>query len=248
MSESIRHRLLQMSRVLRSMIAPHAVWSEYAYEDTVRRYVEKTRWLDLGCGRQIAPERPMVDRELVSKASFVVGLDPDLDSLLCHKGITRKVKGGGEKLPFRDASFDLVTANMVFEHIARPERVFNEIASVLAPKGVLIIHTPNKKGYDTLVARVIPYRIKRRIAAWLFGQSEDDVFPTFYRANSSDDIRSMAGKAGLEVVELRTICSSPVTALVPPVAFIELLWLRLLSLSILSGARPVILATFRKPV
>jgi len=246
MSKNIRHHLLQISRALRNMIAPHAVWSEYAYEDTLRRYVERTRWLDLGCGHQIAPQRPKVDSEFVSKASFVVGLDPDLDSLLRHKSIARRVMGVGENLPFRGASFDLVTANMVFEHMERPEMVLCEIANVLAPKGVLIIHTPNRIGYDTLMARAIPYGIKRKIAAWLFGQQEDDVFPTFYRANRCDGIRAMAEKAGFETVEIDTICSSPVTALIPPIALIELLWLRLLRLRIFSDVRPVILAVLRK--
>lgn len=246
MPKNLRHHLLRISRKLRDMIAPHAVWSEYAYEEALRQYVEKTRWLDLGCGRQIAVARPKVDSEFVSKAAFVVGIDPDLDSLLCHKSITKKVKGDGERLPFRSGSFDLVTANMVFEHMARPERVFSEIASVLAPNGVLIIHTPNRIGYDTLIARAIPYRIKRKIAAWLSGQQEDDVFPTFYRANRSDDIRSMAEKAGLQAVEIKTLCSSPVTVLIPPLALIELLWLRLLSSPLLPGARPVILAVLRK--
>jgi len=61
--------------------------------------VEKTRWLDLGCGHQIAVARPKVDSEFVSKASFVVELAHDLGYMLCHKSITRKVKGYGRKAP-----------------------------------------------------------------------------------------------------------------------------------------------------
>jgi ubiquinone/menaquinone biosynthesis C-methylase UbiE len=36
--------------------------------------------------------------------------------------------GDAMHLPFCDDSFDLVTANMVLEHLEKPDRVFREIA------------------------------------------------------------------------------------------------------------------------
>jgi len=46
-------------------------------------------------------------------------------------------------LPYADASFDLVTATEVIEHLADFRRVVREIHRVLRPGGVCILSTPN---------------------------------------------------------------------------------------------------------
>ena len=48
-----------------------------------------------------------------------------------------------QPLPYPDASFDLVTATEVIEHLADFRRVVREIHRVLRPGGVCILSTPN---------------------------------------------------------------------------------------------------------
>ena len=49
------------------------------------------------------------------------------------------------RLPFPDASFDAVTSNMVFEHIADFEKPVSEIARVLKPGGLFVVLFPSRE-------------------------------------------------------------------------------------------------------
>ena len=46
---------------------------------------------------------------------------------------------GEARLPFDDASFDLVTSNSVLHHVANPMAFFDEIARVAKPEGAVLI-------------------------------------------------------------------------------------------------------------
>jgi ubiquinone/menaquinone biosynthesis C-methylase UbiE len=65
------------------------------------------------------------------------------DAIIEHPLLSAKVKGIGGKLPFRNGAFDLVTANMVVEHVDDCPAFLDDIFRVLAPGGRFIFHTPN---------------------------------------------------------------------------------------------------------
>ena len=71
----------------------------------------------------------------------------------------RHVAAVGEHLPFEDDSFDIVVAWMVLEHITAPDFYARELGRVLKPGGWLCAVTPNKWGYFSVGARVIPERL-----------------------------------------------------------------------------------------
>lgn len=54
-----------------------------------------------------------------------------------------------EPLPYADASFDVVTATEVIEHLADFRRILHEILRVLKPGGVCILSTPNILNLDS---------------------------------------------------------------------------------------------------
>ena len=56
----------------------------------------------------------------------------------------RQIEPDG-RLPFADASFDAVTSNMVFEHIADFEKPVSEIARVLKPGGLFVVLFPSRE-------------------------------------------------------------------------------------------------------
>lgn len=233
---------------LEQRIVPGLASSQSQYEETLDRYVTPTtRWLDLGCGRRVLPEwRREAERTLLTRAAQVVGVDLDLESLRDNTSLNLMCLSPVDELPFADACFSLVTANMVMEHVGEPEAMLRELHRVLVPGGHLIFHTPNSRAFPTNLARLLPDAVKRRMAKALDGRASEDVFPTHYRANHTAEIRRHASAAGFEVVELQLVSTSATFALVLPLAVVELLWIRTLRAPDRAERRSNIIAVLRR--
>jgi ubiquinone/menaquinone biosynthesis C-methylase UbiE len=233
---------------LRRWIAPELKYSQYFYEDALFRHVAAgAAWLDLGCGHQLLPEWSAErEAELVRRPRLLAGVDYDLDSLRRNRAIALPVRGQLERLPFKGAAFDLATANMVLEHVADPDRQFREVARVLREDGTFLFHTPNTAGYVTLLGRLVPKGQRARVVRLLGGRAEEDVFETHYRANDVAVIERLAASSGFELVSVRHIVSDAVFQNIPPIAAVELLWLRLLMAKPLKRIRTNLLVTLRK--
>jgi SAM-dependent methyltransferase len=226
----LRAGLFKLYWRIRKTVAPTLRYSQYTYEESLNRYVTgDSRWIDIGCGRSLLPSwRADEERRLVQRCKVLVGIDYDLPSLKLHPTIQWKVRGDVTKLPFRDASFDLVTANMVVEHLDRPEEQFQEISRLLRPRGLFLFHTPNALGYGVVAGRLLPDWLKQRLARVLQGRKQEDVFETYYRANTESRIRALADASGFKVANVEIFVADAIFAMIPPLAVLELLWLRLL--------------------
>lgn len=225
---TVRETLYRTTSALQRRIVPELKYSQASYEDELRRHLPRAQaWLDVGCGHRLLPEwRSEAEADLLASVPFAAGIDRDYDALRGHRTIRNVLQADIGMLPFQEMSFDLVTANMVIEHLDDPLHQFREIARVLRPGGVFLFHTPNLKSYVIRIARRLPDRMKKPLARVLEGRKEEDVYPTHYRANTADEVRSIADRAGLDVVSIRFTASTPVFSLVPPLAVIELLYLR----------------------
>jgi len=175
-----------------------------------------------------------------------VGIDLDLGSLKDNVTADLRVMSPIGSLPFRDASFDVVTANMVVEHLEDPGSSFAEVARVLKPGGIFLFHTPNAMAYPTLVARLLPDAVKAPMARVLDGRKAMDVFQTYYRCNTAEDIHQAASAAGLVPVEVSFVSSTALFSVVPPLAFVELLWLRAVQRESRKRLRSNLIAVLRK--
>jgi SAM-dependent methyltransferase len=188
------------------------------------------------------------DRAIDIARWTVAGIDMDRSAIARHPGLRHRVVGNGEQLPFADNSFNLITANMVVEHVAEPSRLFGEISRVLVPGGRVLLHTPNLHGYTTTLTRLLPEQALAPLARVLLGRKAEDVYPTYYRANSADDVRALAERHGLSVDTCELVNSSPQTVRIPPLMVIELLLMRSMRLPRTARFRACLLATLRKPV
>jgi ubiquinone/menaquinone biosynthesis C-methylase UbiE len=244
----MRTKLFKLYWKLRAIIVPRLTHAQDLYENVLKKHVsEETKWLDLGCGHQVLPFwREAEERELVAKCAMIVGMDYDLPSLQEHRSVSLCVRGHINTLPFKDGHFDLVTANMVVEHLAEPALQFREIYRVLKPGGIFLFHTPNAAGYPTLLTKLVPEKLKHKLIYILDGRKEADVFETHYCANTRTQIAGLAEASGFEVSRIQMIVSDAVFALVPPIAIAELMYLRLLTTERFKNWRTNIITVLKK--
>jgi SAM-dependent methyltransferase len=196
---------------------------ERYYKALLRNVQPGNRWLDIGCGRQIVPDfaAPLEEqREIAARMKLLVGMDVD-PAIHDHPLLQERVMGWGDALPFADSSFDLITANMVMEHVREPTRILSEVRRVLRPGGRFLFHTPNFKYYQIFIAWLVPDFIKHKIIWMLERRAEADVFPTYYRINTSSRTRSLAAESGFEVKEIEVGGSVGSFAALGPIGVLE---------------------------
>ncbi|MEW1720658.1 bifunctional 2-polyprenyl-6-hydroxyphenol methylase/3-demethylubiquinol 3-O-methyltransferase UbiG [Streptomyces sp. NPDC093109] len=121
---------------------------------------EGKRVLDVGCGGGFTTEF------LHERGAQVSGLDPSPKLIAAadrHAKQTGKqieyTVGKSERLPYEDASFDIVTCVDVLEHVESPAQAVREIRRVLAPGGVFLYDTINRTVRSRFVMIWIPENV-----------------------------------------------------------------------------------------
>jgi SAM-dependent methyltransferase len=151
-----------------------------------RRYVggPGRRVLDLGC-------RDGALTRAYAHGNEIVGVDADRQALAEAEklGIETRWADLDEPLPFGEASFDVVVAGELLEHLRDPRRVVGDVRRVLRPGGTFVASVPNA------------YRLKNRLRFLLGRKPEDD--PTHLQMFSPADVRSLL--AGFDGAQLHYI-------------------------------------------
>lgn len=174
--------------------------------EVVSRLDETKRVLEIGCGRDF-PEA----KHYLAKTSKAIGLDPEIAVGDCRVTDRRdaRVRGFGDRLPFADASFDVIACRSVIEHLRDPSPFFAESARVLKPGGAMFCLTPNRYDYASIIAGLVPNRWHGRIVRFAEGRDESDTYPTYYRANSERALRKLADMSGLCVRQFEQLNHNP---------------------------------------
>lgn len=225
--------------------------SQYDYKQKLRGHINRqSRWLDLGCGHQILPRwmpnSESEENELVSRCKTLIGLDYQYYSLKRQKIVKYKVVGNIQDLPFNSCSFNLITANLVLEHVHDPIKSLKEIHRILEPNGIFIFHTPNLLNFQSLAGFLVPKTIKNNLIKFLEGRKEEDTFHTYYRINTPSKVKKLAKKIGFSILKLELINSSPETVMLGPIVIIELLIIRILEWNVLKNLRSNLIAVLQK--
>lgn len=217
-------------------IDPQRKYSQPVYAQTLSQlFREGADWLDAGCGHQVFKlASALKETEIISRARLVVGCDLGWEALRNHRSLNNTVCADLRRLPFAPDSFDVVTLNYVAEHLDQPERTFCELARLLRPQGILVVVTPHSLGYFVRLTRLgrklLPESLVRKFILLREFRSSEDVFPTFYRANRRDELIQHAAKAGLTEIHFQLLKDPAMFNFIAPIAAIELLFGRLLSL------------------
>lgn len=156
--------------------------------------------LDAGCGRttRLRFYRDRIDR--------LVGVDVDEAAGRSNPFVDEFLSVSiDEPLPFPDGAFDLVYANFVVEHLAAPSTAFGEWRRVLRPDGHLLLVTSNRASPFLAVASRMPRRARLTVKRRGAGVTEEDVYPTLYRANTPALLAAATDAAGLEPVSVELV-------------------------------------------
>lgn len=212
------------------------------YREAIYKYLPPYgRLLDAGCGRYLK-----FSKEFAAKAE-VVGIDIESVLETSNKCAPYGVCGDLSHLPFASNYFDLIISRYVVEHLENPRVVFREIHRVLRPGGKVLLVTPNKYDYVSVIAALTPYSWHQRLVSRVFQVPENDVYPTLYRANTLSKIRKTLRSAGLQETELRSVNHYPAYFMISPVLFrLGVLYERITSLEMFRSLRSVILCVFEK--
>jgi 2-polyprenyl-3-methyl-5-hydroxy-6-metoxy-1,4-benzoquinol methylase len=139
-----------------------------------RRYVDGPgrRVLDLGC-------RDGSLTRAYASGNEIVGVDADREALeaAAELGIETRWADLDEPLAFEEASFDVVVAGELLEHLRDPARLVADARRVLRPGGTFVASVPNA------------FRLKNRVRFLLGRDPEDD--PTHLQMFSPSDVRAL---------------------------------------------------------
>ena len=148
--------------------------------------------LEVGSGGGILTEE-------IAKMGFRTrGIDPADQSVVTASNHAkasgldiRYEKGVGERLPYGDASFDIVFCCDVLEHVQDLPKVISEISRVLKPGGVFIYDTVNR----TFISKIVAIKIWQEWKRWAFMPPHIHVWEMFIRPG---DIKILLQKNGFE--------------------------------------------------
>lgn len=179
-------------------------WTARLYHQFAARYLTPSSvLLDYGAGR---------GKELLhgfgAEVSRSVGVDVDtavLENTAVDQAHVIEPYG---RVPYPDATFDVVVSAYVLEHIGEPDRVFAEIRRVLKPGGHFVFLTPNRRHYVPLAASLTPHAFHLWVNSRR-GLADRDTFPTVYKANTPGAIRRLAARNGFVVTDLQMVEGRP---------------------------------------
>lgn len=189
-----------------SSMAYQRIWNQRVFYEILKRFTVGKRWLDVGCGRNTdlrGSELKGVREHF--QEHFYVGTDLNMDSLR-ENASQVKLCADASRLPFFDKSFDVISSNMMFEHLSNPVAALQEMNRTLRDDGVILVHCASSLHgiliCGRLISKFLPERTYERLVAKYTGRKLKDIFPTQYRANTASRFANSAAAAGLHPVLL----------------------------------------------
>jgi ubiquinone/menaquinone biosynthesis C-methylase UbiE len=121
--------------------------------------------LDIGGGK----ECPFLHYLDTPARHLIIALDLSEEELRCNRQLKQKIvaDAAANRLPFRDASADLVVSRSVVEHVRDNAAFFANCARVLRPGGSMVHAFPGRYAPFALINQLLPNRLARRLVAYL---------------------------------------------------------------------------------
>ena len=201
----------------RVMIEGNAIqrfWHREKFKEVARRIAPEASVLDFGCGpgsflsvlAEVHPQAKVVGVDVASR-QIEYARTTIAPKIPYGRGTFQVLDSESEKLPFPDASFDVVTCIEVIEHI-HPYyalRMLLEARRVLKPEGKLVVTTPNYRSFWPLIELALE---------WLSPVKYHDQHINRYTPNA---LVKFLESAGFDLNRVDTIfCIAPFLASISP--------------------------------
>lgn len=144
-------------------------------------------WLDIGSADGLLAQGILA---AIPGRVRVYGLDMDKRLLTYNPFFA--INADCTRMPFQDASFDLITAAAVIEHLAEPRAFLHECHRILKPGGLLVLTCP-APFFDWLATKIGYLRDAGHLARYSF-----------------KDLRRLCAATGFEAAIAKKFMISPV--------------------------------------
>lgn len=182
--------------------------------------------------------------------SHIVAVDVSASELEKNQDVSdRRIADVTQEIPVPDDSSDIVSSRYVLEHLRGVDRYTREAFRVLKPGGVFITLFPNKYAPFSLINRILPVSVARRVAYALKEQaSEFGIFPAYYEYCSPGAFRRLLESQGFTSVDVKVAYGqSSYFNFFLPLALAFLLYEWMISRLNLVGLSAHVLVCARKP-
>jgi ubiquinone/menaquinone biosynthesis C-methylase UbiE len=187
----------QTQPILKKLYPKFRSANDYAHDFLVAKLLQGSKVLDFGCGVHSEAFSEFKDK------IHLVGVDFDNRAESANPYISEfKQADLNRNLPFDSNSFDVVYSRFVIEHLAKPERAYEEIFRVLKLGGNLILITPNLYNKIIFLSWLLPDFLHTVLKMFFVGVKETDVFPTLYHSNRASKIQRQLKSAGFSEIKI----------------------------------------------
>jgi len=158
------------SKMLRKIMAwylhqlPFTDSRNYLHIKKFVKYLYGKRVLDVGCGD--GNWSFIVSR--FCKKVYGIDMNPKAHQIARKKENINYLIANGERIPFKNNSFDFIICTEVLEHIKDEKNIINEFKRILNYGGLIFISTPNKKYFETLDLSAYLKKITPPYLNWFF--------------------------------------------------------------------------------
>lgn len=201
--------------------------------------------VDLGAGRQC-----LFASSLDADHATIIGIDISADAMARNDALDQRLVARAEdKLPLGDESVDMVVSMSALEHIPRLEPTFREIHRVLKPGGWTIHVFPSRNAPFSLLNRLLPHGLTRRLLRALIPGSDGiQGFRAYYDLCTPGEMERLIERTGFTVEETEwTSYQSDYYAFFLPFYLVSLAYDRLVQALRLRPLAATVVIAARKP-
>lgn len=215
------------------------------YEALVARLVtEGSKWLDVGCGRNLFPSNRALAEKLSKLAGLLVGVDPDPtieENPYVHEKINVAMEGYET-----NRIFDLVTMRMVAEHVTNPVRLVEALTGCTAGGSRVVIYTVNRWSPVPIITHLLPFSLHQPLKRLFWNTESKDTFPTAFRMNTRRTLHKFMAAGGFEEVLFTKVDDCRALSFFRPLLFAELSLQKLLHSVGITYPENCLLAVYRR--